>query len=102
MINNAPKENIDKSDKSLSKPGFGLDNGGAGDAPLAQVDDPKVKLSDVSDDHPEWGPHKMALIVPFRDRFDELMEFVPHMHNYLNLKKIRHKIYVINQVDSLR
>ncbi|XP_064630880.1 beta-1,4-galactosyltransferase 7-like [Lineus longissimus] len=54
------------------------------------------------EDHPEWGEHKLAIIVPFRDRFDELLEFVPHMQKYLTKKKVRHKIYVINQQDSFR
>lgn len=49
-----------------------------------------------------WGPHKLALIVPFRERFEELLEFVPFMHTFLNKKKIRHKILVINQVDHYR
>ncbi|KAG8004369.1 Beta-1, partial [Nibea albiflora] len=50
-------------------------------------------------DDPSWGPHKLALVVPFRERFEELLVFVPFMHTFLNKKKIRHKILVINQVD---
>ncbi|XP_069139870.1 beta-1,4-galactosyltransferase 7-like [Argopecten irradians] len=46
--------------------------------------------------------HKMALIVPYRDRLEELLEFVPYMHNYLNEKHIAHRIYVVNQVDNFR
>jgi len=53
-------------------------------------------------DEANWGPHKMALIVPFRNRFDELLEFVPHMHNFLNAQRVRHQIFVINQVDTYR
>lgn len=53
-------------------------------------------------DNPSWGPHKLALIVPFRERFEELLVFVPFMHTFLNKKKIRHKILVINQVDHYR
>lgn len=53
-------------------------------------------------DDPSWGPHKLALIVPFRERFKELLVFVPFMHTFLNKKKIRHKILVINQVDHYR
>ncbi|XP_007908074.2 beta-1,4-galactosyltransferase 7 isoform X3 [Callorhinchus milii] len=49
-----------------------------------------------------WGPHKIAIVVPFRERFEELLSFVPYMHEFLNKKKIRHKILVINQVDHLR
>lgn len=49
-----------------------------------------------------WGKHKLAVIVPFRDRFEELLDFAPHLHQFLNKQKIRHKIFVINQIDSLR
>ena len=54
------------------------------------------------DDKPEWGDHRLAIIVPFRDRFEELLEFAPHLHSYLNRKKVRHKFFIINQVDNLR
>lgn len=50
----------------------------------------------------DWGPHKMTVIVPFRDRLEELLEFAPHLHEYLNRKHVRHEILVVNQVDSLR
>ncbi|XP_044220174.1 beta-1,4-galactosyltransferase 7 isoform X2 [Thunnus albacares] len=53
-------------------------------------------------DDPSWGPHKLAIIVPFRERFEELLQFVPFMHTFLNKKKIRHKIMIINQVDHYR
>ena len=53
-------------------------------------------------DHPEWGKHKLAVIVPFRNRFEELLEFVPYMHRFLTKQKIRHRIFVVNQADSLR
>uniref|UniRef100_UPI00398F3BF8 beta-1,4-galactosyltransferase 7 isoform X1 n=1 Tax=Pristiophorus japonicus TaxID=55135 RepID=UPI00398F3BF8 len=53
-------------------------------------------------DDPAWGPHKIAIVVPFRERFEELLSFVPYMHTFLNKKKIRHKILVINQVDHFR
>lgn len=46
--------------------------------------------------------HNMAILIPFRDRFEELMEFVPHLHNFLKLQRKNHHIYVINQVDNLR
>lgn len=53
-------------------------------------------------DDRSWGPHKLALLVPFRERFEELLVFVPFMHNFLNKKRIRHKILIINQVDHYR
>lgn len=45
---------------------------------------------------------KLAVVVPFRDRFDELQQFVPHLSKFLDLKQIPYHIWVINQVDSLR
>lgn len=46
--------------------------------------------------------HKLAVIVPFRDRFEELMEFVPHLHQFLKNASINHRILIINQADKLR
>lgn len=53
-------------------------------------------------DHPDWGPHKLCVIVPLKDRFEELLEFLPHIHRYLNAQQIRHRVLFINQVDVLR
>lgn len=44
----------------------------------------------------------LALIVPFRDRFEELLEFVPHMYQFLNKQNIPFHIFVIQQKDSNR
>ena len=46
--------------------------------------------------------HKLAIVVPFRDRFDELLLFVPHISKYLAAKSVTFKIYVVNQVDKFR
>lgn len=46
--------------------------------------------------------HKLAIVVPFRDRFDELMLFVPHISKFLQLKSIDFKIFIINQIDEYR
>ncbi|NXA46324.1 B4GT7 galactosyltransferase, partial [Nothocercus julius] len=54
------------------------------------------------DDDPGWGPHRLALLVPFRERFEELLAFVPYMHRFLSTKRIRHRILVLNQVDHFR
>ncbi|CAH0763257.1 unnamed protein product [Diatraea saccharalis] len=45
---------------------------------------------------------RLAIIVPFRDRFDELLEFVPHMYNFLNKQKIPFNIFVVQQKDNNR
>lgn len=46
--------------------------------------------------------HRLCLLVPFRDRFDELMQFLPHMGNFLLQQDIDHLFLVINQVDIYR
>ncbi|KAM6470812.1 beta-1,4-galactosyltransferase 7 [Liasis olivaceus] len=53
-------------------------------------------------DDPSWGLHRLAVLVPFRERFEELLTFVPHMHRFLSRKKIRHHIFILNQVDHYR
>ncbi|XP_070541113.1 beta-1,4-galactosyltransferase 7-like [Ptychodera flava] len=50
----------------------------------------------------EKDPHKLAILVPFRDRLEELLEFAPYMHRFLTDQSVKHHIYVINQVDSHR
>ncbi|ODN05527.1 Beta-1,4-galactosyltransferase 7 [Orchesella cincta] len=43
--------------------------------------------------------HHLGVIVPYRDRFEELLTFVPYIHRYLQHKKISHEIIVVNQVN---
>ncbi|RMB96616.1 hypothetical protein DUI87_26681 [Hirundo rustica rustica] len=54
------------------------------------------------EEEPSWGPHRLALLVPFRERFEELLAFVPYMHRFLSKKRIRHRIFILNQVDHFR
>ena len=61
-----------------------------------------IAFSDGDSDDESWGPHQLGVVVPYRDRFEELLEFVPHMHSYLNAKKVKHKIFIVNQVDKHR
>ena len=53
-------------------------------------------------DKPEWGDHRLAVVVPFRDRLEELLEFVPYMHAFLDAQHVRHKFFIVNQMDNLR
>ncbi|XP_068181527.1 beta-1,4-galactosyltransferase 7 [Antennarius striatus] len=62
---------------------------------------PPVAQAAAADD-PSWGPHKLALIVPFRERFEELLVFVPFMHAFLTRQRVRHRILIVNQVDRYR
>ena len=50
----------------------------------------------------ETSEHKLCILVPFRDRFEELMEFAPYISNFLNNQNVKHDIFVINQVDKFR
>ncbi|EFX83351.1 hypothetical protein DAPPUDRAFT_48345, partial [Daphnia pulex] len=52
-------------------------------------------------DHPQRRNH-LAVIVPFRDRFEELLEFVPHMHRFLSNQSVTHDIFIVNQKDNFR
>lgn len=45
---------------------------------------------------------KLAILVPFRDRFDELLQFAPHMTDFLAAQQIPHRIFILNQVDRYR
>lgn len=50
----------------------------------------------------KFARKKLAVIVPYRDRFEELLLFVPHLKKFLVAKKIPHHIFAINQVDQFR
>jgi len=43
---------------------------------------------------------KLAIVVPYRDRRDELDVFLPHMISFLNNKQIEYIIYIIEQFDD--
>ncbi len=46
--------------------------------------------------------HHLCILVPFRDRFEELLQFAPHMRQFLNAQGVSHEIWILNQVDELR
>ena len=46
--------------------------------------------------------HRLAVIVPFRNRHEEMYEFVPHIHQFLSRQSVRHEIWVVNQEDTHR
>ena len=46
---------------------------------------------------------RLAILVPFRDRFDELMVFVPYLSKFLKQQNINQfKIYILNQSARYR
>lgn len=47
--------------------------------------------------------HRLAILVPFRERFDELMTFVPHISRFIKSQGIkRFQIYILNQSRRYR
>ena len=47
--------------------------------------------------------HKLCLLVPFRDRFEELTDFVPQITDFLESQNVFDtEIFVVNQDDDLR
>ncbi|XP_066999243.2 beta-1,4-galactosyltransferase 7 isoform X1 [Anabrus simplex] len=69
---------------------------------LINADTHKVlkNLKDGEDVPP--SQHKLAVLVPYRDRFEELLIFAPHIHNFLLQQNVNHHIFVLNQVDHYR
>ncbi len=64
--------------------------------PLKPVE--TISQTESRDKQAIHSAHRLAVIVPFRDRFDELTQFVPHMNLFLKKQNIDHEIFVINQV----
>lgn len=46
--------------------------------------------------------HFLGLIVPYRDAWPELIQFLPHMYQFLSRRGTPHIIIVVNQSDSFR
>ncbi|XP_044754645.1 xylosylprotein 4-beta-galactosyltransferase [Coccinella septempunctata] len=57
---------------------------------------PNIEKIDAS------SKHRLGIIVPYRDRFEELLEFIPYMHSFLEKQQISYDIFVVNQVDNYR
>lgn len=46
--------------------------------------------------------HKLCIIVPFRNRFNQLIELVPHLDQFLAKQNVNHQFLIINQIDNYR
>ena len=44
--------------------------------------------------------NKLGIIVPYRNRYDQLEAFKEHMGNYFTNKKIKYTIYIVEQDDA--
>lgn len=51
---------------------------------------------------PSLNKKRLAILVPFRDRFEELLEFVPHMYSFLERQNVPFHIFVVQQKDNNR
>ena len=71
-------------------------------APVTTPSEPATTLPKSPPTSPPRPLHTLAVMVPFRDRWEELTEFVPYMHKFLNLQNVSHEIWVINQADKHR
>jgi hypothetical protein len=53
-----------------------------------------------------YDAKRMAVIVPYRDRAEHLVKFVPHMRQFLransSIAGAEHSIHVVEQLDTLR
>ena len=46
--------------------------------------------------------HRLAVIVPFRNRSSELEIFLSHMNSFLKFQSIEHVFMIVNQIDKHR
>eukprot|EP00123_Amoebidium_parasiticum_P021201 comp63293_c0_seq1/m.47948 comp63293_c0_seq1/g.47948 ORF comp63293_c0_seq1/g.47948 comp63293_c0_seq1/m.47948 type:complete len:335 (-) comp63293_c0_seq1:4-1008(-) len=49
-----------------------------------------------------YREHRLGVIIPFRDRMQELSELVPNLTAFLNKQDVDHQYFVVNQRDELR
>ena len=42
----------------------------------------------------------VAIIVPYRDRSDQLVVFLRHLHPFLRKQQLHYRIYIVNQADN--
>ncbi|XP_063386889.1 beta-1,4-N-acetylgalactosaminyltransferase bre-4-like [Cydia fagiglandana] len=61
---------------------------------------PEVKWGGHFSPHDCTAVHKVAIIVPFRDRKQHLPIFLNHMHRFLMKQKLEYGIFIIEQVRS--
>ena len=56
----------------------------------------------------KWKPsnctarHKVAIIIPFKNRENQLKKFVNHYHHILMRQELEYGIYVVNQEDMYK
>ena len=58
--------------------------------------------SEIMKEGQQQNGHLMCILIPFRNRLEELTEFVPRITQFLGRQNIKNKMVVINQVDEYR
>ncbi|XP_065213343.1 xylosylprotein 4-beta-galactosyltransferase-like [Planococcus citri] len=62
---------------------------------------PAVKQpKSISNQKPSYPEHVLCVLVTYRERFEHLLEFVPHMSRFLNHQSITYHIIVINHLPD--
>lgn len=70
------------------------------DLKLVEQQNPKVKLGGRYSPTDCISPHKVAIIIPFRNRQEHLKYWLYYLHPILQRQQLDYGIYVINQVRS--
>lgn len=88
----------------LKKDNFFTENLDLTENPLNSIDSSDFNVGNIviSNRNIAFKKKKLAVIVPFRDCFQELQTFVPYMTKFLNDQKIPHHIFIVSQVDKFR
>jgi xylosylprotein 4-beta-galactosyltransferase len=67
---------------------------------FGDVDQSRSKM--IFDSDTATDQHLLAVLIPFRHRFKQLLQFVPHVSRFLNSQGVRHRLLVLHQIDGLR
>ncbi|KAK0407230.1 hypothetical protein QR680_019090 [Steinernema hermaphroditum] len=46
--------------------------------------------------------HRLCVVIPYRNRWPELQELAPHLHQFLEEQHVEHRFVVMNQTDAYR
>ena len=72
---------------------------GCGNVPLSSA---RLKPPLPQEQRKGWQSERLAVLIPHKDRFRELVEIVPYLSDFLMLQKIPFTIWVLNQIDTHR
>ena len=69
---------------------------------VASLDVPDVVCHPGGSCHPDTSLSlpKVTMVVPFRDREEQLAVFLPYMHNFLQRQRLNYTIVIVNQLSK--